>query len=388
MADLSKTGLPGQPRKRGRPSKKNPSSIPPRNYKQPGKPFEDLSGYRCCCCGNEYLCLEENFISSNSPLFEGWGGYVPICKDCLEKYFNEYLLPAVDNDESIAMERMCSICDWYWSEDMMEIASKMVENGLKKGTNPVLPFVYCARRNMTQFKKKGITYLDTVKQRWDAGKVITDYNDTRAVANPNDAMGNAVTEVDKADVWFFGPGYTPEQYHYLREQYDDWCNRYDCQSKAQEEIFKSLAIAQLNVQRSQMDGDQKKTTETIKTLQDLMDAAKIKPKQKDDAALVEQNTFGTLIERWEKNKPIPEPAEEWKDVDGIQRYVGSWFFGHLAKMFKLDNDWSRMYDEEVGKYTVQPPHYEEQEDVDDGFDAMYQQIRNANTKQKEKSDTE
>ena len=173
------------------------------------------------------------------------------------------------------------------------------------------------------------------------------------------------TIVPEEDVYFFGPGYTVDQYKYLREQYEDWCERYDTQTKAQEEIFKSLCIAQLNVQRAQADGDMKRTTEAMKTLQELMDSARIKPKQKAGDALVEQNTFGTLIQRWEDEKPIPEPRDEWKDVDGIGKAITVWFFGHLAKMFHIDNDAAELYEKEVAKYTVEPPRYVADEDSDD-----------------------
>ena len=116
-----------------------------------------------------------------------------------------------------------------------------------------------------------------------------------------------------------------------------------------------LSIAQLNVQKAQQAGEAKKATEAIRTLQDLMSTAKIQPKQKDSAALTEQNTFGTLIRQWENEKPIPEPAPEWRDVDNIKRYIGAYFLGHLCKMFKIDNDWSQIYDEEMAQHTVERP---------------------------------
>ena len=116
-----------------------------------------------------------------------------------------------------------------------------------------------------------------------------------------------------------------------------------------------LSIAQLNVQKAQQAGEAKKATEAIRTLQDLMSTAKIQPKQKDSAALTEQNTFGTLIRQWENEKPIPEPAPEWRDVDNIKRYIGAYFLGHLCKMFKIDNEWSQIYEEEMAENTAERP---------------------------------
>lgn len=346
-SNLNDTGLPGQPKKRGRPKLPRDANGKPVS----GKPDDELK-YMCCCCGKKYSRQATNFVTTNSALFIANGGYYPVCRECLGKYYTNIVLPSVDHDESRAVEVICGLCDWYWIDDLMDVVAKITASYREKGQNVPPPITYGQHRNMTQYKKKGSTYLDTIKQRWAASRVVQSHEEINTDPNDPDRKREEVAE---EDVWFFGPGYTPVQYKYLREQYEDWCERYDCQSKAQEEIFKNLAIAQLNVQTAQQEGNQKRTVEAIKMLQDLMDAAKIKPKQKDDSALVEQNTFGTLIQKWENERPIPEPKEEWKDVDGIKRYISVWFYGHLSKMFGLDNDWSDMYEEEIAKTTVQRP---------------------------------
>ena len=102
-----------------------------------------------------------------------------------------------------------------------------------------------------------------------------------------------------------------------------------------------------------------------------LDSAALKPKQNVESTLVEQNTFGTLIKKWENEEPIPEPTEEWKDVDNIVHYISVWFLGHLCKMIGIKNHWSVMYEEEIAKYTVNRPEYSEEENVnfDDVFGA-------------------
>lgn len=372
ITDTSAPGQPKKPQKRGRPT------LPRDANGRAIHPPKVDPVFFCCCCGKVYTTQEDNFVSTSSPLFIGNSGFYPVCRSCLNKYYSNVVMPAVDDEESRAIEVMCGVCDWYFDDEILDVSAKILEGYRAKGRktiNTTLPMTYGGRRNMTQYAKRGTTYLDTIKKRRKEAKIVKMHEEMMDPIDP-DARRD---EVDEADVWFFGPGYTAVQYKYLREQYEDWCQRYDCQSKAQEEIFKTLAIAQLNVQNAQQEGNQKRTTEAIKTLQDLMDTAKIKPKQKDDDALVEQNTFGTLIQKWENEEPIPEPKEEWKDVDGIRKYVGTWVFGHLAKMFKLDNEWSQMYDEEVGKYTVERPQYEANDDGESEFDILFKKYRNASS---------
>lgn len=300
----------------------------------------------CACCGKTYSEWKTNFVTSSSPLYMATGGYIPICRDCLARYYQNVILPAVDDDEKTAVETFCSLCDWYYDDDILNVAVQINEQHRQAGNKTPVAITYGQRRNMTNWVKRGTTYLDTVRRRWEANKVVQ---------NREDLEGGKHEEIDEEDVWFFGPGYTASEYRYLREQYGDWCERYDCQLKAQEEIFKMLSIAQLNVQKAQQAGEAKKATEAIRTLQDLMSTAKIQPKQKDSAALTEQNTFGTLIRQWENEKPIPEPAPEWRDVDNIKRYIGAYFLGHLCKMFKIDNEWSQIYEEEMAENTAERP---------------------------------
>ena len=69
-----------------------------------------------------------------------------------------------------------------------------------------------------------------------------------------------------------------------------------------------------------------------------------------------------MIDKWENEEPIPEPKEEWKDVDGIVKYITVWFFGHLCKMLNIKNSYCRMYEEEIKKLTVERPNlYEDDE---------------------------
>ena len=156
----------------------------------------------------------------------------------------------------------------------------------------------------------------------------------------------------------FGVGYKPDEYYYLREQYDEWITRYEAKTKAQEELFKAICITQLTIRRAQQQNNPKAIADATKSFQDLLGSANLKPSQNNDNALVEQNTFGTLIKKWEDERPIPEAEDEFKDVDGIKRYIDAYFFGHLAKVMKIDNDYSKIYDEEMAKYTVQKPQYE------------------------------
>ena len=89
----------------------------------------------------------------------------------------------------------------------------------------------------------------------------------------------------------------------------------------------------------------------------MMGSLNIKPSQSDGDGLTDTLTFGQLIAKWEEGKPIPEPEEEFKDVDKIGLYIDVFFKGHLAKMMEIKNGFSALYDKFIGKYTVNKPEY-------------------------------
>ncbi len=130
-----------------------------------------------------------------------------------------------------------------------------------------------------------------------------------------------------------------------------------CNTKTQEELYKNISIAQLNIRIAQMNGNAKAVAEAMDALQKLMNSANILPKQTSDNILAETMTFGTFLQKIEETSPLPEPDERWKDVDGIRRYMNTWFRGGLAKALRISNENTALYDEaveEMQRYTVRP----------------------------------
>lgn len=310
----------------------------------------DTMRYKCVCCGKEYKQQRGNFIVSNSILFKGNNGFIPFCKDCIDRYYQQ-LLGFYSGNEEHALEHCCWLFDWYYNPKV----SGMVRNSTANYSRVLM---YPTKMNLSQVK--GHTYLDTVKEK-NTEEIILEEKD---IAKPATISNSDITDeyvASKDTIMFFGFGYSNEDYLFLEDQYVDWTARYECKTKAQEELFKSLCITQLTIQKAQKRGSTKDITDAMKMFQDLLGTANLKPSQTNDNALADQNTFGTLIKKWENERPISEPDEEWEDVDGIKKYIDTYFFGHLCKTVEVKNDYEEMYTREMEKYTVKPPEYEESE---------------------------
>ncbi len=161
------------------------------------------------------------------------------------------------------------------------------------------------------------------------------------------------TSIRKNTIKLFGDGFTTQQYAFLQNQYDDWRARTQIDTKPQELYLVNICMTQLQIYEAQKAG--RDTSKLMDSLNKLMDAAKLQPKQNVGNSSTDGLTFGELIEKWEQEKPIPEPEPEFKDVDGIGHYIRTWFSGHLSKALGLKNKYTAEYDEEIKKYTVEKP---------------------------------
>lgn len=301
--------------------------------------------YKCPACGSSYKNLDDNFPASQSELYAGWSYHLPICKKCLDKMFEHYT-EVYGGDEDYAIRRICEKYDIYYDVSLLNASRKITKNRSRIHT-------YVSRSNLNQYSGK--TYDTTLDEERKEG-VIETFDDVK------DAKKAKLKTVK-----FFGTGFEDDDYAFLEDEYLDWTTRHECSTKAQEEVFKQICYAQLDILKAKRKG--LPTKDLTKTLQDLLATANLQPKQTKDNTLAEQNTFGTLIRKWENEKPIPEPDDEWKDVDGIVKYVTVYFLGHLCKMMGIKNSYSRMYENEMAKYKVEKPEYEDDDEA--LFDAVF-----------------
>ena len=314
------------------------------------KPIEPVAEdyYKCCTCGKKYTKQSGNFSYSQSPMFKGNNSFLPICNNCLENLVEQYTELLGSQNEAI--KRVCLHWDIYFSDSILNSTKKIDVNRSR---------IKCYVKNCNLQQNAGKTF-DTYLKEINSERIDT-INDLEELKQDKEI------KVSQKTIKFFGLGYTPEQYRFLQDQYDDWTHRHECRTKSQEEVFKNLCIAQLNIQIAQQTGG--KVKDAMDSFQNLLGTANLKPCQTNENALADQNTFGTLIKKWENEKPISEPDPEWKDVDGIARYIHIYFLGHLCKMMGIKNSYSRMYDEEMEKYRVEKPEYEGDDEA--LFDAVF-----------------
>ena len=208
-------------------------------------------------------------------------------------------------------------------------------------------------KSLQQYKDK--TWADSEFDEYEQEKLETEINEN--------------SRIIKSAKKRFGNNYTTADLLFLETEYQDWISRYPCDNKSQEVLFKNLCFIQLNIEKTQKDG--KDTKDLLKSQQDVMSSLGIKPSQNNSNALVEAQTFGTLIQKYEETRPLPDIDPELEDVDKIGLYIDVFFRGHTAKMLGLKNRFSDLYEHFISKFTVTKPNLDSNEDSESLFEKVF-----------------
>lgn len=304
---------------------------------------------RCSKCG-EFLSRRSFYQNKNNTT-----GVFHECKKCILKDATDYDKKTdtyVDNKEKT--KHMLMLMDLPFDEKFYDSLIENINNDV-------------AERQYGTAWSKYITAVSSLPQykglSWKDSEFVigSEYDDDYEIKKNQKTIKNAKKR--------FGPGYSNEDYMFLENEYQDWITRYECENKTQESIFERLAFKKWEIMKATRNGQP--TKDLDKTYTDLLSSANLLPRQNVGNAATDSLTFGQLIEKWEQEEPIPEASEEFKDVDGIVKYIDVFFKGHLAKMMGLKNGYSHQYDNYMKQYTVTKPEYNEDEGSEAIFDALF-----------------
>ncbi len=263
-------------------------------------------------------------------------GYYPECKDCVKEQGCDYDKKSdsyTDNKNKamIVLRRM----NLPYIDHLFESQIESVKNDTKEGYRTVA---------LTQY----ITILKSLPQYRDKTFENSEFGDLE---------GSGIVKTDREVrpkmYKIFGQGFNKEDMLYLQDQYDDWCARTQVDTKAQELYVIRICFKLLDIWKAQRAG--RDTKDLDKSLNELMQAANLQPRQNVGNQGNDSLSFGQMIEKWEMSKPCPELEPEFKDIDNIGTYIEVWFLGHLGKCLGLKNVYTDKYDKYIEQYTVRKP---------------------------------
>ncbi|XZN14387.1 hypothetical protein ACSW9O_16110 (plasmid) [Clostridium perfringens] len=266
-----------------------------------------------CKKANGFLTSKDFYSTANEEIFHN--GKLPICKHCLKQY-------VYNSDKEIDLDKFKNILQVY-DIPFYEKEWNVSKSGRYETLGAYMKNVY-------------LNYKD---KHWKDGDID---NNVQLIEE------NETNDLDSIDFW--GEGYSESEYRFLNKEYENLITRYECDSYSQEMLFQDIAFQRLEIRKKRQKGSS--VDKELKTLQDLLGSANVKPAQENASMASEQVTIGTLIKKYENEKPIPPPLPEWMTADWIKKYVVVWFFGNMCRMMGKPNPFKKEYDEELAKYTV------------------------------------
>ena len=306
----------------------------------------------CFRCGTAFGKRRGNFPASYALQHRGVG-FVPICKDCVQKLYDSYL--AQCNDPKAAVRQMCRKLDLYWSETIFNSV-------VNKNTTKSLIFAYLTR--LTTNAYAGKSYDDTLSSEgslWSFNATTHEIDDRQQ--DQDKRLEEEVNEdpVDESVVNFWGSGYMPSMYRELEQRREYWMSKFPSQESLDigtEAIIKQICALELDINRDRAAG--RAVDKSINALNTLLGSANLKPTQKkqDDIESLADTPMGVWLYRFENERPLPDVYDDSK----LLKYVFTWM-GHLCKMLGVKgNKYTKLYEDEIRKYTVEKPEYDGDEE--------------------------
>lgn len=283
-------------------------------------------------------------------------GKFPICKRCIMEMVEQRKKKTdPPNETKESVQEVLRLMDLPYIDSFYDDCIKGAWDEAKE-KNRTSPFATynTAIRSLPQYR--GMTWKDS-----DFGDCYNTELDSIEETKKNE-------KIIKKGRKRFG-NYPNEDLLFLENEYEDWITRYECNTKAQESIFERLSFKKWEINKATKSGQP--TKDLDKTYQELLSTANITPRQTGMDTFADAQTLGTLLQKWEETRPLPEIDEELRDVDKIGLYVDVFYRGHAAKMLGIKNAFTKIYEKVMSKFTVKPPSYEDDEDSEKLFDKIF-----------------
>lgn len=307
----------------------------------------------CRRCGLAYGRIRGNFSVNYGPLYKG-NGYLPYCHKCVDELYESYLNES--KSALSAVRQMCRKLDIYWNQGVFASIER-------KNSNRSMMTGYLTAINNTKYAGK--CYDDTLREYnslWSFGVAGLMKGDSSGAADcGKQSHGKVAHESSTEDIKaFWGPGYTAQMYQELDERYKYWLDQYpeDTELTVGEiALLRQICNLEISIAHNRSQG--KSIEKEVNSLNSLIGSMNLRPDKKKslEGSLDESTPFGVWIRKIEDTRPLAEPDPQFKDVDGIRKYITVWFFGHLCKMLKIKNTYSKLYEEEMEKLRVERPEY-------------------------------
>lgn len=287
---------------------------------------------KTCVHCNRNLTRDKNYFTINGVNHAFPDGYYPICKRCIDELIHDPI-------------------DGY----------KNFLNVLMGMNRPFLEEVFM---KVDRYRLKYLSAIVNPNEKDPDGFVESDklFNVYEAQVT-EDSIEKLTPEELKDCQLYWGNDYTEDEYIFLISRYENYCKTYDVDSPTFQSIVTQICQLELDIRKKRLKSSD--TSKETKLILELMRNAGIAPSQEKESKTNANETFGVWVKVWENELPVPEVLPEFKDVDGIEKYIRNSFLSPMLSSLEADNPYESEYQEHVDKYGISEERllgYDEEEE--------------------------
>jgi len=278
---------------------------------------QDENEVSCSCyhCGIELE--QDRFHTSNSTFFEGLG-YLPVCKDCLQRIFSHYIIKYGDTKRAI--QRVCMAFDLYYDERIF----KSTDTG-----QPDMLGAYIKQCNMVQYRgktfdtslEKGFLFADektaeAVETAIEESPIIDEPDNDIGIDSKDDSGG----KVKQVDIKRWGDDFDPIDYTTLNSQYKLLKQANPKCDSNQENGIIDLCYIQMLKMKALREGNISDFNKLSENYRKTFSQLGLKVGEEEEKN--ENDTWGTLVQQVEQYVPAEIYVNQklYKDIDDLDYY--------------------------------------------------------------------
>ncbi|MGJ0846622.1 hypothetical protein ACR77J_08030 [Tissierella praeacuta] len=279
--------------------------------------MSEIKSLMCTKHGGKAISISNFYRAPSKSIYSGIG-YVAVCKDCIDKYYEEYLVKYKNEEEAIYY--LCMLLDLPFSHGDYEGA---VQHSSKTGWKLYQSF-FKQLNSFGEINSSGTCFAD--------GEALTH---RQSFEQHDNTHKDTLDETSDDVQMFWGRGFNQEEYSFLEYELDEWKKTHKCDNQAELTLLKEICIKILTIRngRERKDGN---VSNELKNLQDLMKTASVDPaKANAISSGASVDRFGVWIKDIEQYRPAEwwDKQEKYVDMDGFKPYIENYITRPIQNFF-------------------------------------------------------
>jgi hypothetical protein len=298
--------------------------------------LKSIPEYYCRRCQTYYMS-PSNFYTATNPQLDK-NGFLSVCKKCCSELYEENF--NIYKEYSRAIMETCRDLDICFSYGAFDMAFNQLLTLQKTGRGSEADMFGYYKSKLSSSAKnfsneyRGARFKDSDAFKFES-EIIKDIE--KKLETPEEELERLRKK--------WGTNKDKTEYEFLEDELFKIQHSFECSDYGMQLLQMDICHINLAIEKERQKGGD--GLKLIEARAKVMNDAKMKPIQASGIEANDAITFGTLIKKFENEKPIPVYMD-----NEMKKYIDTYFIGQLAKMEGIQNEYTDKFDKEMEEFTV------------------------------------